>query len=128
MRTVKINDDDFITVLNVGSWVLLALLATLGFFLFSGHFALGVLAGGVLTMANFNWLQNILKRALLLPKGKAQSFAMSRYMLRLVLIGLAVWFMIVHFRIDLIGLLVGLSVLVINIFALTIYKLIAKEG
>jgi hypothetical protein len=128
MRTVRINDEDIITVLNAGSWVLLALLAIAGWLLFSRHFAAGVVAGGVLAIANFYWLHSIMRRTLILPKGKAQRFAMSRYMLRLVLIGVAVWFMIVRFKIDLIGLLVGLSVLVINIFALTIYRLISKGG
>jgi hypothetical protein len=128
MRTVRINDENIITVLNVGSWILLALLAIAGWLLFSRHFAAGVMAGGVLAIANFYWLYSIMKRTLLLSKGKAQSFAMTRYLLRLLLIGVAVWFMIVHFNIDLIGLLVGLSVLVINIFALTIYRLISKGG
>jgi hypothetical protein len=128
MRTVKINDENIITVLNAGSWILLALLAIVGWLLFSRHFAAGVVAGGVLAIANFYWLHSIMKRTLLLPKGTAQRFAMTRYMLRLVLIGVAVWVMIVRFNIDLIGLLVGLSVLVINIFALTIYRLISKGG
>jgi hypothetical protein len=128
MRTVKINDENIITVLNVGSWILLALLAIAGWLLFSRHLAVGIVAGGVLAIVNFYWLHSIMKRTLLLTKGKAQSFAMTRYMLRLVLIGVAVWFMIVRFNIDLIGLLVGLSVLVINIFALTIYRLIFKGG
>jgi hypothetical protein len=128
MRTVKINDENIITVLNAGSWILLALLAIVGWLLFSRHFAAGVVAGGVLAIANFYWLHSIMKRTLLLPKGTAQRFAMTRYMLRLVLIGVAVWIMIVRFNIDLIGLLVGLSVLVINIFALTIFRLISKGG
>jgi hypothetical protein len=128
MRTVKINDENIITVLNVGSWVLLALLAIAGWLLFSRHFAAGVVAGGVLAIANFYWLHSIMRRTLLLPKGQAQRFAMTRYMLRLVLIGIAVWFLMVRFNIDLIGLLVGLSVLVINIFALTVYRLISKGG
>jgi hypothetical protein len=128
MRTVRINDENIITVLNVGSWILLAVLAIAGRLLFSRHFAVGVVAGGVLAIANFYWLHSIMKRTLLLTKGKAQWFAMSRYMLRLVIIGVAVWFMIVRLNIDLIGLLLGLSVLVINIFALTIYRLISKGG
>jgi hypothetical protein len=128
MRTVKINDENIITVLNVGSWILLVLLAIAGWLLFSRHLAVGIVAGGVLALANFYWLYSIMKRTLLLPKGKAQTFAMTRYLLRLLLIGVAVWFMIVHFNIDLIGLLVGLSVLVINIFALTIFRLISKGG
>ena len=128
MRTVKINDENIITVLNVGSWILLALLAIAGWLLFSRHFAAGVMAGGVLAIANFYWLHSIMKRTLLLPKGKAQRFAMTRYLLRLALIGLVIWFMIDRFKIDILGLLVGLSVLVINIFALTIYRLISKGG
>lgn len=128
MRTVKINDENIITVLSVGSWILLVLMAIAGWLLFSRHFAAGIAAGGLLAIANFYWLHSIMKRTLLLAKGKAQRFAMTRYMLRLVLIGVAVWFMIVHFNIDLIGLLVGLSVLVINIFALTIFRLISKGG
>ena len=128
MRTVRINDENIITVLNVGSWVLLALLAIAGWLLFSRHFAAGVVAGGVLALVNFYWLHSIMKRTLLLAKGTAQRFAMSRYLLRLVLIGIAVWILIVRFKIDLIGLLVGLSVLVINIFVLTIYRLISKGG
>jgi|SRR5208337_3807111 hypothetical protein len=128
MRTVKINDENIITVLNVGSWILLALLAIAGWLLFSRHFAAGVVAGGVLAIVNFYWLHSILRRTLLLPKGKAQRFAMSRYLLRLVLIGLVTWLMIDRFKIDTLGLLVGLSVLVINIFALTIYRLVSKGG
>lgn len=128
MRTVRINDENIITVLNVGSWVLLALLSIAGWLLFSRHFAAGVVAGGVLAIANFYWLHSIMKRTLLLPKGKAQRFAMTRYLLRLALIGLVIWFMIDRFKIDILGLLVGLSVLVINIFALTIYRLISKGG
>jgi hypothetical protein len=128
MRTVKINDENIVTVLNVGSWILLALLAIAGWLLFSRHFAAGVMAGGVLAIANFYWLHSIMKRTLLLPKGKAQRFAMTRYLLRLALIGLVIWFMIDRFKIDILGLLVGLSVLVINIFALTIYRLISKGG
>jgi hypothetical protein len=128
MRTVKITDDNIVTVLNVGTWILLAIMAVAGMFLVSRHFAAGVLAGGALAIANFYWLHSILKRTLLLRKGKAQRFAMSRYLLRMVLIGLVIWFMIDRFKIDVLGLLAGLSVLVINIFALTIYRLISKGG
>jgi hypothetical protein len=128
MRTVKITDDNIVTVLSFGSWVLLAVMSLAGWLLVSPRFAVGILAGGVLAIANFYWLQSILRRTLLLAKGEAQRFAMSRYMLRLALIGVTVWFMITHFNISLIGLLIGLSVLVFNIFALTIYRLISKGG
>jgi len=46
----------------------------------------------------------------------------------LAIIALVIWTMIVRVGIDLKGLFVGLSVLVINIFALTIYRLTCKGG
>jgi hypothetical protein len=128
MRTVRINDENIVTVLNAGSWILLVFLAIAGWLLVSRHFAAGVIAGGVLAIANFNWLHSIIKRALLLSANRAGSFARIRYVLRLAIIAIIIWIMIIRVGIDLIGLLFGLSVLVINIFALTIYRLISKGG
>jgi hypothetical protein len=128
MRKVRINDDNIVTVLNAGSLILLALMAVAGLLLVSRNFALGVLAGGVLAIANFHWLHSIIKRALLLSANKADSFARIRYVLRLAIVAFIIWILILRCNIDLIGLLVGLSVLVINIFALTIYRLISKGG
>jgi hypothetical protein len=128
MRKVRINDENIVTALNAGSWILLALMAGAGLLLVSRNFALGVLAGGVLAIANFHWLHSIIKRALLLSANKADSFARIRYVLRLAIVALIIWILILRCNIDLIGLLVGLSVLVINIFALTIYRLISKGG
>jgi hypothetical protein len=128
MKTVRINDENIVTVLNAGSWILLALMTCAGLFLVSGKFALGVLTGGVLVIANFHWLQSIMKRALLLPAERASGFARIRYILRLAIIAIIIWTMIVRVGIDLKGLFVGLSVLVINFFALTIYRLTCKGG
>ncbi len=122
------NDENIVTVLKIGSWVLLALLTFTGWYFFDRHFAVSVVAGGLLAIVNFYWLHNILNRAVSLSKGKAQRLAMSRYFLRLAVIGIIVWLLIVRFRINLIGLILGLSVLIINIFALTIYRLISKGG
>jgi hypothetical protein len=128
MRKVRIDDENIVTVLNAGSLILLALMAGTGLLLVSRNFALGVLTGGVLAIANFNWLHSIIKRALLLSANKADSFARIRYVLRLAIVALIIGILIVRCNIDLIGLLLGLSVLVINIFALTIYRLISKGG
>ncbi len=128
MRTARINDDNILTVLHAGSWIFLALAALAGWLLVSREFAEGVLAGGVLAIANFYWLCSIMKRALLLSAQKAERFARARYLLRLAVIAIIVWALIVRLELNLIGLLVGLSVLVVNIFALTLYRLISKGG
>ncbi len=126
MRPVKINDDNIFTVLTIGSWVLLGILTGGGLILASPRFAAGVLAGGLLAILNFYWLLSILKRVLLLPAEKAGRFAQIRYVLRLALLAIVIWLLIVRVGIDAIGLLVGLSVLVINIIALSIYRLSVK--
>ena len=126
MKTVRITDDNIFTVLTAGSWLLLTLLTIGGLIFGSPRFAAGVLAGGLLAIANFYWLLSILKRVLLLPAGKAGRFAQVRYVVRLALMALAIWLLIVRVGIDVIGLLVGLSVLVINIITLSIYRLTLK--
>jgi hypothetical protein len=126
MKTVRINDDNIFTVLAVGSWALLALLTIGALIMGSPRFAAGVLTGGLLAIANFFWMLSILKRVLLVPSGRAGRFVQVRYVLRLGVLALVIWFLIVRVGIDAIGLLVGLSVLVINIIVLSIYRLTLK--
>ena len=69
MTLVKINEDNIFTVIVIGSWILLALLALAGAVFVSLKFAASVLAGGILAIANFYWLRSILVRAFrLLPE------------------------------------------------------------
>jgi hypothetical protein len=82
----------------------------------------------LLAIANFFWLHGIIRRTVRLPKVRAQAYAMSRYLLRLAVIGVIVWFLISRFDLNLIGFLVGLSVPVMSIFTLTMYRLISKGG
>lgn len=128
MNRVRINEDNIFTLLSVGSWILLALLTLGGAVFGSLRFAASVLTGGVLAIANFYWLASVVKRLLLLPAGQAGRFALLRYVLRLAVMAVAIWVLIVHFGIHLVGLIVGLSVLVLNIVALAVYKLTLKGG
>jgi small-conductance mechanosensitive channel len=122
------NDEKIVTVLHAGNWIVLVLLFVAGWLLFSLHFAAGLAAGGLLAIANFFWLHSIMIRTVRLPKGKAQAYALSRYLLRLAIIGVIIYFLITRFGFNVIGLLVGLSVPVMSIFALTIYRLISRGG
>jgi hypothetical protein len=128
MSLVKINEDNIFTVITIGSWTLLALLTLAGAVFGSLKFAASVLAGGLLAIANFYWLVSIIKRVLLLPTEKAGRFAQIRYVLRLAVMALMIWVLITYVGVHVIGLLVGLSVLVINIIALAFYKLTLKGG
>ncbi len=122
------NDEKIVNVLHAGNGIVLVLLFVAGWFFFSLHFAVGLAAGGLLAIANFFWLHGIIRRTVRLPKVRAQAYAFSRYVLRLAIIGVIVWFLVIHFDLNMIGLLVGLSVPVLSIFILTIYRLISKRG
>ncbi len=127
MTAARIDENNLFTVLTVGSLALLVILATAGFVVGSGRFAAGVVAGGVLALANFFWLRNILVRAFRLQPEEAPRFALLRYIVRLAVLAASVFVLIVYCRVDVFGLLLGLSVLVFNIIALSIY-LITKQG
>ena len=126
MTTIKINENNIFTVLTAGSLALLALLAVVGFLFGSVRFALSVLAGGVLAIANFYWLRSILVRAFRLTPEQAPRFALFRYVVRLAVLAAVIFVLIVTCRADVFGLLLGLSVLVLNIMALSFYMMSAK--
>ena len=127
MTTARIREENIFTVLTAGSLILLVVLAGAGLVLASGRFAGSVLAGGVLALVNFFWLRSILTRSLNLDARTAPRFAVLRYLVRLALMAVAVYVLVVYCRADLLGLLLGLSVLVFNIIAVSIY-MISTQG
>jgi hypothetical protein len=126
MTTVKIHEDNIVAVLTYGSLALLALLAVAGVLLGTLRFGLSVIAGGVLALANFYWLKTVLVRSLCLQADTAPRFALFRYIIRLTALAGAVYLLLVYCKADVFGLLLGLSVLVINIIALSFYMISAK--
>ncbi|MCM2358871.1 MAG: ATP synthase subunit I [Geobacteraceae bacterium] len=126
MTTVKINENNIFTALTAGSLALLVLLAVAGLIFGSARFALSVVAGGFLALANFYWLRSILLRAFRLQPQEAPRFTLLRYIVRLTVLAAAVFSLMVYGKADVFGLLLGLSVLVVNIIALSFYMISAK--
>lgn len=126
MKAAKINENNLFATVTKGSWALLALLALSGYLLRTPQFAAGIVAGGVLVLANFYWLRSILKRALSIEPNRASSYAQVRYLLRLLILGVIIYVLIVHAGVDVLGLFLGLSVVVVVITALSFYMFFAK--
>ena len=123
-----ISDENLLAVLFRGGWILLILLVTGSLLFAAPGFTAGVLAGGLLALANFAWLKNILARSLNLEARQAARFAQLRYLLRLTLLAAAIYLLIVRVGVDVYGLLLGLSILVINIMAVAIYQVTNRSG
>ena len=124
----KINEDNIFSWLVAGSLLLSAILGVVSALLLSPKFGVSLFAGGVLATANFLWLRRGLEAALRLLPANASRFAVLRFLLRLAIMAMLLYFLIVVLGADIFGLLLGLSVIVINIVALSIYLSTRKGG
>lgn len=125
---ITINEDNLFAVIIKGSLGLLAFLTLAGWALFSLKVGLGVLAGGCIAIANFFWIRNVLQRILGQLPAKATLYAQLRFIARLSVTGLLLYFIIVSGRFSLAGLFIGLSVIVINIIVLSLYSALRAGG
>lgn len=125
---ITINEDNLFGVIIKGSLVLLFFLALAGWVFFSQRFALGALAGGCIAIANFFWIRNVLQRILGHLPARAAMYAQVRFIGRLSITGLLLYFIITSGLFSLAGLFVGLSVIVINIIALSLYSAMRAGG
>lgn len=124
----SINEGNIFSWLVGGSLLLSALLGAGCALLVSPRFGLSLFAGGVLATANFCWLRRGLETALQLHPANATRYATLRYLLRLAIMAFLLYLLIVRLGADIFGLLLGLSVLVLNIMAFSIYLSTRKGG
>ena len=106
--------DDLIKKLHLKNWVLLLLLGSFSFVFMSLSFSLGVLAGGLIVTVGFHSLQKILERSLN-PLNLGGKTLFIKYYLRLFVMGLLIYILISRHYVSPIGLLVGLSVVALNL-------------
>jgi len=79
------------------------------------RFTLGILLGGIISIVNLFWLGRDLRVIFSNLSGKAKSAMMIRYYIRMAVTAVVLFFIITELPVDIIGLLVGLSLVVINI-------------
>ncbi len=110
--------------LQVSSLVLCLVLALFSLVVISGHFALGVLAGGAVASFNFSWFERALRKIFdqkIVLGHKAIYYA--KYYLRLVIVGIVLYMLIVSKFVHPLGLIAGLSVFVVSIMVLAFTEL-----
>lgn len=125
---ITINEDNLFAVIIKGSLGLLAFLTLAGWVFFSSKVSVGILAGGCIAIANFFWIRNVLQRVLGQLPARATIYAQLRFIARLTLTGLLLYFIITSGWFSLAGVLVGLSVIVINIIAISLYSALRAGG
>ena len=124
----RITEDNIFPKLIKGSLLMSVVAGAASALIFSPRFGISLLAGGLLATANFLWLRRGLETSLQLTPGIASRFATLRFLLRLAIMALLLYVLIVQIGADIFGLLLGLSVLVINIIIFSIYLSTRKGG
>jgi len=107
------------------NWVILVLMVVVSLLWRSTPITLGVLGGGLVIALNYHWMGRSLTRLLADPQRapRRKVFTGINYLLRLVVMGLAIYLLLVHVKVHPIGLAVGLSLYVVNLMYSTIRRL-----
>jgi len=98
-----------------------------GIFVRSPHFGLSIFIGGIIAVGNNFWLRSIVKRLLTLQVPNAKLYLIIRYILRLFIIAI-VLVILIKLGINIIGLLIGLSIIPISIMIFPILRLRYIKG
>jgi hypothetical protein len=106
--------------LNRRSWLILGLLLLASLPLRNTPLTFGILCGGLVSIGGFLWLRRALRQLLAEPGPGAKARYQFGYAVRLIALAVVLAILVAIVKIDPVGLIVGLSVVVINIFWTTI--------
>jgi len=120
MILIERDEKEILSIVFKWSWLLLGLMTALCSFFISVGFGIGVAAGGLIALGNNFWLRSIMERILIQQRADARSYAIIRYILRLTISGIIIAVML-KLGVNIAGLLVGLSVLVITITTVSVF-------
>lgn len=96
--------------------------------LLGSKFALGVLLGGAVCLANYQLLWRHARSSVTLSAKQGKAFMLKRYILRLILTGAVLYALIALLHIDILGLLLGLSVIMFGVMSYACYTYICAGG
>jgi len=114
-----------IEYLSLTIWLVLCISTLLAI---DKSFASGVFWGGVICMANFQWMKRHACRAINLPANKGTSYMIIRFILRLTVIGIAVLAILTWAHVNIIGLFLGLSIVMCSIMGYAWFSYLFAGG
>jgi len=114
--------------IEVGNWLVLAAAVIFSSLFLPYEYVLGVLAGGLVSIANFYWLARDLKVAFERFAHRARPFIVMKFYARLLLTGVVLYFVIARLHVSVIGLVIGLSLVMLNIVITVIAMNVKKSS
>ena len=113
--------------LEILNWIILGLFVVVSLLFWTIPFTLGILLGGLISITNFFWLKRDLRMVFSNLTGRAKSAIMFRYYIRFFVSAVIIFLIISQTIVDVMGLLIGLSIVVINI-VLTLLMGLSKKN
>jgi hypothetical protein len=109
--------DEYFPLQKMGrlNWSLLLVMTAAGGLFISPSFAAGLFIGGLITNISFILLKKDITRVLAGPLNAAKGRFLIKYYIRLTVLALLLFFLVRYTSIHLVGLLVGLSTVVLSI-------------
>jgi phosphatidylglycerophosphate synthase len=121
--------------LKIANWIVLAVLVLGGYIWFGREFALGVLVGGLVVVINFHLLHQALRGTLGQMAqhpdegaGQAKAWFAARQMLRFFALLAIIFLLVRHGWVNIFGLLVGLSTVVVTLMLAAINETIKLKN
>ena len=111
------------------NWMILLILSSVSYFFLSNTMTLGVIVGGLIIIANFKIFQHTICSAFS-PEGvmnRKKSSIIAKYYLRLLALGIVIYFLIKSGWVNPIGLAIGISTVVISIVTFGISWVLKKS-
>ncbi len=113
--------------LEIANWVVLAVFVLAGALIFSLKFTLGVLLGGLISIVNYHWLCRDVKKVFAHLTDRAKSRIMFKYYIRFGITAVALYFIVSSGTVEVVGLLIGLSTVIVNIVITAVMALSKKN-
>jgi len=112
--------------IEIVNWIVLAVLFVSALILTPIKFSLGILLGGFISIVNFYWMERGLRDLFTNNSKSIKARIIIKYYIRLAIIAIVLYFLVAYGTVNVIGLLIGLSVVVINII-ITLITTMAKK-
>ncbi len=122
-RIVTQKDEHLLAEMALRNWIILIILVLLSLFWQSPPITYGVLGGGLLVILNYRWLGRSLLGLISDPQQHSVKGFKRNYLFRLLVVASAIYILLVRGGVHPLALIVGLSVVILNLMITTLKRL-----
>ena len=116
--------------LKTKNWIIILLFSSISFFTLSHSYTLGIIVGGLVNTVNFVFLQRTLKKAFGTDfrRKTKKTLIFIKYYFRLLILGIIIFILLKYQLVAPVGLVIGLSTVVVAIAFLGICIAFKTKG